>query len=146
MTDDGVHSLQSEEGRSAVVGISTPRLWKVLEAFDGGLRSQRTRAAHHRPRRGIPSKTENGILRSVGVDVNSKTASGVIHMLVVSSSMEMLNETRFIAQPRTSNQQQFHLVLVEIGTTNNMFLNVSLSVSRNTTLTITKSFTLHKPH
>ena len=44
-------------------------------SFDGGLRSQRARAAHHRPRRGTPSKTVHGILRSVGVDVNSKTAS-----------------------------------------------------------------------
>ena len=75
MTDDGVHSLQLEEGRSAVVSISSPRLWKVLVFFDGGLRSQRARAAHHRPRPGTPSKTENGILRSVGVDVNTKTAS-----------------------------------------------------------------------
>ena len=60
MTDDGVHSLQLEEGRSAVVScISSPRLWKVLVSFDGGLRSQRARAAHHRPRRGTPSKTEH---------------------------------------------------------------------------------------
>ena len=30
-----------------------------LMAFDGGLRSQRARAAHHRPRRETPSKTEH---------------------------------------------------------------------------------------
>ena len=55
MSDDGVHSLQLEEGRSAVVSISFPGLWKVL----GGSRSQRARTAHHRPRRGTPSKTEH---------------------------------------------------------------------------------------
>ena len=38
--------------------MSSPRLWKVLVSFDGGLRSQRARAAHHRPRLGTPSKTE----------------------------------------------------------------------------------------
>ena len=75
MTGGGVHSLQLEEGRSAVVSISSPRLWKVLVSFDGGLRSHRARAAHHRPRRGTPSKTENGILRRVGVDAHTKTAS-----------------------------------------------------------------------
>ena len=72
MTDDGVHSLQLEEGRSAGVSISSSRLWDVLVSFDGGLRSQRARAAHHRPLRGKPSKTENVILRSEGVDVNNK--------------------------------------------------------------------------
>ena len=28
-------------------------------SFDGGLRLQRARGAHHRPRRGTPSKTEH---------------------------------------------------------------------------------------
>ena len=59
MTDDGVHRLQLEEGRSAVVSISSPGLLKVLVSFDGGLKSQRARAAHHRPRRGTASKTEH---------------------------------------------------------------------------------------
>ena len=72
MTDDGVHSLQLEEGRSAVVSISSPRLWKVLESFDGGLRSQRARAAHHRPRRGTPSKTEHVEKKSKKQDETTK--------------------------------------------------------------------------
>ena len=53
----GVHSLQLEEGRSAAVSMSFPRLWKVLVSFDSGLRSRRVRAASHRPR-GTPSTTE----------------------------------------------------------------------------------------
>ena len=57
MTDDGEHSLQSEEGRSTVVSISSPGLWKVLVSFDG-LRSQRAGEAHHRPPRG--DTVENG--------------------------------------------------------------------------------------
>ena len=52
-----VHSLQFEEGRS-VRQHNSPRLWKVLVSFGSGLRSQREGAAHHRPRRGTPSKTE----------------------------------------------------------------------------------------
>ena len=59
MTDDDVHSLQLQEGRSAVVSISSPKFWTVLVSLDGGLRSQRGRAAHHRPRRGTPSKTQH---------------------------------------------------------------------------------------
>ena len=54
VTNDGVHSLQSEEGRSAVVGTNTPRLWKVLVSFDGGFRSKRAP-----PARDTPSKTEH---------------------------------------------------------------------------------------
>ena len=69
MTDDGVHSLHLEEGRSAVVSISSPRLWKVLVAFDGGLRSQRASS----PPPSARDTVENG--KSVSVDVNSKTAS-----------------------------------------------------------------------
>ena len=57
--DDGVHNLHSKRGRSAVVSIRSPGLWKVLLSFDSGLRSQRARAAHHLTRRGTPSKTEN---------------------------------------------------------------------------------------
>ena len=58
-TDDGVHILQLEEGRSAVVSISSPRLQKVLMSFGGGLRPERARAADHHPRRGTPSNTEH---------------------------------------------------------------------------------------
>ena len=47
MTDDGVHSFQFAGKRSAVVGISSPRLWKVLVSFDS-VRSQRAM----RPRSG----------------------------------------------------------------------------------------------
>ena len=36
VTDYGVHSLQLEEARSAVVSISSPRLWKVLVSFNSG--------------------------------------------------------------------------------------------------------------
>ena len=38
------------------------------------------------------------------------------HMLVVSSTKEKQDGTRFIAQPLTPNQKQFDLVRVEIGT------------------------------
>ena len=48
MTDDGVHSFQLAGKRSAVVSISSPRLWKVLVSFDSGVRSQRAM----RPRSG----------------------------------------------------------------------------------------------
>ena len=58
MTDDGVHSLQLEEGRSAVVSISSPRLWKVFVSFDGGLRSQRARA--EQPTTALGATVENG--------------------------------------------------------------------------------------
>ena len=47
MTDDGVHSFQLARKRSAVVSISSPRLWKVLVSFDS-VRSQRAM----RPRSG----------------------------------------------------------------------------------------------
>ena len=36
-------------------------------------------------------------------------------LLVISSTKEMLNETSFIAQPRTPDRPQFHLVLAELG-------------------------------
>ena len=68
MTDDGVHSVQSEEGRSAVDSINSPRLWKVLVSYDSGLSSQR---ASSRP----PAKTGNGLVKIAGVDVHTKTAS-----------------------------------------------------------------------
>ena len=58
MMDDGVHSLQLDEGRSTVVCSSSPRLWKVLVSCSSGLTSQRARAAHHCPRRGTLS--DNG--------------------------------------------------------------------------------------
>ena len=40
----------------------------------------------------------------------------VTHMLVASSTKEMQDGTRFIAQPLTPNGKQFHLALVEIST------------------------------
>ena len=58
MTDDGVQSLQLEEGRSAVVSISSPRLWKVLVSFDSGLRSQR--ASSSPPPPSVRDTVENG--------------------------------------------------------------------------------------
>ena len=36
-------------------------------------------------------------------------------LLVISSTMEMLNETSFTAQPRIPDRPQIHLVLAELG-------------------------------
>ena len=59
VTDDGVHSLQLQEGRSAVVNISSPRKWKVLVSLDGGLEVAARAGSPPPPQRGAPSKTEH---------------------------------------------------------------------------------------
>ena len=100
----------SSQSLCHVTGISMLRVLRTVRTPH-----ERLETVYIRWRNNITATTRLPVCPVTQLDIWPSLREVTTMLLVFSSTMEMLNETSFIAQPRTPDRPQIHLVLAELG-------------------------------